>query len=84
MRLRRDGITVRLSCGFSFLTIRDVDLAEIARDQIERRIASAFTGHDFTRLVAEILKAQGYLVNVSPPGADNGIDIVAGRDQRSS
>jgi restriction system protein len=30
-------------------------------------------------LIGEILKAQGYLVNVSPPGADNGIDIVAGR-----
>ncbi|MCC0004173.1 MAG: restriction endonuclease [Methylobacteriaceae bacterium] len=57
----------------------NVDLVEIARDQIERKIASTFTGHDFTRLVAEILKAQGYLVNVSPPGADNGIDIVAGR-----
>jgi restriction system protein len=56
-----------------------VDVALFARDQIERRIASAFVGHDFTRLVAEILKAQGYLVNVSPPGADNGIDIVAGR-----
>ena len=55
------------------------DLAQLARDQIERKIASSFTGHDFTRLVAEILKAQGYLVNVSPPGADNGIDIVAGR-----
>ncbi len=57
----------------------EVDLDKIARDQIERRIASAFTGHDFTRLVAEILKAQGYVVNVSPPGADQGIDIVAGR-----
>jgi restriction system protein len=57
----------------------DRDLGELARDQIERKIASSFTGHDFTRLVAEILKAQGYLVNVSPPGADNGIDIVAGR-----
>ena len=55
----------------------DVDLAEITRDQIERKIASTFTGHDFTRLVAEILKAQRYSVNVSPPGADNGIDIVA-------
>jgi len=44
-----------------------VDVALFARDQIERRIASAFVGHDFTRLVAEILKAQGYLVNVSPP-----------------
>jgi restriction system protein len=57
----------------------DVDLAELARDQIERKIASTFTGHDFTRLVSEILKAQGYQVNVSPPGADNGIDIVAGQ-----
>ena len=57
----------------------EVDLDEIARDQIERRVASAFTGHDFTRLVAEILKAQGYIVNVSPPGPDQGIDIVAGR-----
>lgn len=55
------------------------DLGELARDQIERKMASAFTGHDFTRLVAEILKAQGYLVNVSPPGADRGIDIVAGQ-----
>lgn len=57
----------------------DVDLADIARVQIERKIASTFTGHEFTRLVAAILIAQGYLVNVSPPGADNGIDIVAGR-----
>jgi restriction system protein len=57
----------------------EVDLDNIARDQIERRVASAFAGHDFTRLVAEILKAQGYVVNVSPPGSDQGIDIVAGR-----
>jgi restriction system protein len=57
----------------------EVDLDKIARDQIERRVASAFTGHEFTRLVAEILKAQGYVVNISPPGPDKGIDIVAGR-----
>jgi restriction system protein len=57
----------------------DVDLDVIARDQIERRVASAFAGHDFTRLIAEILKAQGYVVNVSPPGPDQSIDIVAGR-----
>ncbi len=55
-----------------------VNLDQVARDQIERRIASAFTGHDFTRLVAAILSAQGYRTRVSPPGADNGVDIVAG------
>lgn len=55
-----------------------VDLERIARDQIERRVASVFTGHDFTRLVGAILNAQGYVTRVTPPGADNGVDIVAG------
>jgi restriction system protein len=57
----------------------DFDLEKLARDQIERRVASAFTGHDFTRLVAEILKAQGYVVSPPRLGPDQGIDIVAGR-----
>jgi restriction system protein len=57
----------------------EVDLDKLARDQIERRIASAFTGHDFCELIGAILTAQGYLARVSPPGSDQGIDIVAGR-----
>lgn len=56
-----------------------LDLERIARDQIERRISSTFVGHDFTRLIAAILTAQGFQVHVSPPGPDAGIDIVAGR-----
>lgn len=55
-----------------------VDLELIARDQIEKRLASHFTGHDLTKLVAAILQAQGMKVHMSPPGADGGIDIVAG------
>ena len=55
-----------------------VNLDQIARDQIEKRIASLFSGHDFTQLVAAILRAQGYRTRVSPPGADQGVDIVAG------
>jgi len=55
-----------------------VDLDRIARDQIEKRIASVFTGHDLTTLVAATLQAQGMKVRVSPPGADGGIDLVAG------
>ena len=57
----------------------EVDLEVVARDQIERRIASSFAGHDFTRLIAAILQAQGYVTRVSPPGPDNGVDILAGR-----
>ena len=55
-----------------------VNLDRIARDQIERRIASSFSGHGFTKLVAAILDAQGYRTRISPPGADAGVDIVAG------
>lgn len=57
----------------------DKELDKLARDQIERRITSAFAGHDFTELIGAILTAQGYLVRVTPPGSDQGIDIVAGR-----
>lgn len=55
-----------------------IDLSEIARDQIERRVGSSFVGHDFTRLVAAILRVQGYVAHLSPKGPDSGIDIVAG------
>lgn len=55
-----------------------LNLDQIARDQIEQRIASIFTGHDLTNLVAAILRAQGMKVRVSLPGADGGIDLVAG------
>lgn len=56
-----------------------VDVAQNARDQIERHIAANFTGHAFTQLIAAILRAQGYQARVSPPGADRGVDIVAGQ-----
>ena len=56
-----------------------IDLAALARDQIERKVASTFTGHGFTRLVAAILEARGYETHVSSPGPDAGYDIVAGR-----
>lgn len=58
---------------------QEVNLVDIARAQIEARISSVFAGHDFTKLIAAILAAQGYQTNVSPPGPDGGIDIVAGR-----
>jgi len=56
-----------------------IDLIELARDQIERHISSAFVGHAFTRLIDAILQADGYQTRVSPPGSDKGIDIVAGQ-----
>lgn len=70
--------TIDVTAGMEEASDQPINMQEIARDQIERRVASVFTGHDFTRLVAAILSAQGYRPRVSPPGADGGIDIVAG------
>ena len=55
-----------------------LDLEEISNDQIRSYIIQKFKGHGLPRLVAEVLKAQGYHVTVSPPGSDGGADIVAG------
>lgn len=56
-----------------------VELTTFARDLIERRIATGFTGHQFAHLVAAVLRAQGSAHNVSKEGADKGSGIVAGR-----
>ena len=55
-----------------------VDLSAEAQDRVRAHIAKNFHGHEFTRLVAAVLLAQGYGVEVAPPGADGGVDIVAG------
>ena len=40
----------------------DTDLEELGRDQIAQLIGARFKGHDLTRLVEAILKAQGYTI----------------------
>lgn len=55
----------------------EIDIEEYASAQIIRKIRAKFSGHDLTRLVEAILKAQGYRTERSPPGPDGGIDILA-------
>lgn len=57
------------------------DLEVYARDQIREYLGRKFKGHEFARLVNEILRAQGYLTFLSPAGSDGGVDIIAGRGQ---
>ena len=54
------------------------DLGEYAADQIRAYIGRKFAGHELARLVDEVLKAQGYRTQLSPPGPDGGTDIIAG------
>jgi len=57
---------------------RKTNLEELAHDQIAQLIASRFKGHNLTRLIDAILKAQGYTTWRSPEGTDGGADILAG------
>jgi len=56
-----------------------VDLVEVADDAIRLKISTAFKGHKLSTLIGAVLETQGYRVVVSPPGADGGVDIVAGK-----
>lgn len=56
----------------------EVDLQELAQDQIATLIEARFKGHSFTRLVDALLQAEGYTTWVSPEGADGGVDILVG------
>ncbi len=58
-----------------------VDVEEYSVDQIRSFLTRKFKGHDLARLVAAVLRAQGYFTLVSPEGPDGGVDIVAGRGQ---
>jgi restriction system protein len=57
---------------------QEIDLEETGRDQIVDLIQKRFKGHGLGRLVDAVLRAEGFATRVSPPGADGGVDIVAG------
>lgn len=55
-----------------------VNLVDVGRDQIRRRLAERYTEHALAELVGKLLEAEGFTVLVSPPGPDNGVDVLAG------
>jgi restriction system protein len=56
----------------------EVDLVQQAEDDIVRHMNRSLDGHDFADLITELLEAQGYVSQSSTPGADGGVDILAG------
>jgi Uncharacterized conserved protein len=69
--------TIQLGTPIADDAAGSANLEELAQDQIARLIDARFKGHDLTRLVEAILKAQGYTTYRSPEGADGGADILA-------
>lgn len=59
--------------------IAEVDIEDAAIQEITDRLNAKFKGHGLASVVAAILEAKGYTTLVSPPGPDNGVDILASR-----
>jgi restriction system protein len=56
-----------------------INIEQVAEDGIRYRIATVFKGHKLSALVGALLETEGYRAVVSPPGADGGVDILAGK-----
>ncbi len=54
------------------------DILRYSKDRVLGRIKERFAGHRLEELVSAILTAEGMTCRVSPHGADEGIDIIAG------
>lgn len=55
-----------------------VPTLDAIRDRVRERVIEEFHEHEFTELVAAILRCHGYTCTVSPPGPDQGVDILCG------
>lgn len=58
-----------------------INIERQARDRIIAHIGRNFRKHDLERLIEAILNAQGFVTDRTTPGADGGVDILAGRGQ---
>jgi restriction system protein len=55
-------------------------ITELTRDYILKTFNTELKGHPFAQFCGWILEALGYAAQVSEPGADQGVDIVATED----
>lgn len=55
-------------------------ITELTRDYILKTFDSELKGHPFAQFCGWLLEALGYTAQVSQPGADQGVDIIATED----
>ena len=57
------------------------EIEENTKDFLLKQFAQQLKGHPFTHFIEHLLNKMGYRTTVSPAGPDEGIDIVAHRDE---
>jgi restriction system protein len=55
-------------------------IEELTKDFVLKAFTTELKGHPFAEFCGRLFEALGYTCRVSPPGADQGIDIVASED----
>ena len=56
-----------------------VDVERYARDRITSSVIERYAGHKLEHLVAEVLRAEGFMCTVTKASGDGGVDVFAGR-----
>lgn len=56
-------------------------IQQTTRDFVLKQLSAELKGHPLAQFVADLLETMGYQTRVSPPGQDQGIDIIAHRDE---
>lgn len=57
------------------------NIEDITRDFILSQLSLHLRGHPLAAFVAHLFETMGYRTQISPPGADGGVDIVAHKDE---
>lgn len=57
------------------------DIEQTTKDYVLKILDKDLKGHPFAELFAHLLNAMGWRTRVSPPGPDQGVDIIAHRDE---
>jgi restriction system protein len=57
------------------------DIEETTRDFVLKQLAQELKGYPFQEFIAHLMQAMGYRSRISPEGPDEGVDIIAHKDE---
>lgn len=80
-RAALEGKTPSVGSKDETLPLVAKEIEENTRDFIIKKLAQELKGHAFSEFVAHLMNIMGYRTRVSPEGPDQGVDIIAHKDE---